>query len=68
MVLENTREPEEDEEEEEEVVVEKRVVAEEKVRVSEPVKKRVTLKVGSEGEEVQAMQVCLQYQISFSQF
>ncbi|CAN6838091.1 unnamed protein product [Brassica oleracea] len=59
MVLENTREPEEDEEEEEEVVVEKRVVAEEKVRVSEPVKKRVTLKVGSEGEEVQAMQEAL---------
>ncbi|CAN6830135.1 hypothetical protein Bca4012_032083 [Brassica carinata] len=58
MVLENTREPEEDEEEEE-VVVEKRVVAEEKVRVSEPVKKRVTLKVGSEGEEVQAMQEAL---------
>ncbi|KAF8088502.1 hypothetical protein N665_0538s0003 [Sinapis alba] len=60
MVLEHTREPEEEEEEEEEVVVEKRVVAEEKVRVSEPVKKkRVTLKVGSEGEEVQAMQEAL---------
>lgn len=51
MVLENTRELKE--EEEEEVVVEKQVVAEEKIRV----KKRVTLKVGSEGEEVQAMQV-----------
>lgn len=63
MVLENTREfePEPEEVEEEE---EKRVVTEEKVRVSEPVKekkkkkKRRTLKVGSEGEDVQAMQVC----------
>ncbi|KAJ4904478.1 plastid transcriptionally active 5 [Raphanus sativus] len=53
MVLENTRELKE--EEEEEVVVEKQVVAEEKIRV----KKRVTLKVGSEGEEVQAMQEAL---------
>ncbi|RID65515.1 hypothetical protein BRARA_D00704 [Brassica rapa] len=63
MVLENTREVEEEEEEEEEeevVVVEKQVVAEEKAKVSEPVKKkRVTLKVGSEGEEVQAMQEAL---------
>ncbi|KAJ0245512.1 Protein disulfide isomerase pTAC5 [Hirschfeldia incana] len=68
MVLENTREEleeveeeEEEEEEEEVVVVEKQVVAEEKVRVSEKarVSKRVTLKVGSEGEEVQAMQEAL---------
>ena len=49
------------------VVVEKQVVTEEKVRVPEKarVSKRVTLKVGSEGEEVQAMQVCLQYQKIF---
>ncbi|CAH2079410.1 unnamed protein product [Thlaspi arvense] len=57
MVLENTREPEEEEEEEEEV---KRVIVEEKVRVSEQVKKkRRTLKVGSEGEEVHVMQEAL---------
>ncbi|ESQ56318.1 hypothetical protein EUTSA_v10025497mg [Eutrema salsugineum] len=59
MVLENTREPEEEEDEEEEEV--KAVIAEEKVRVLETVtkKKRRTLKVGSEGEEVQAMQEAL---------
>ncbi|CAH2079413.1 unnamed protein product [Thlaspi arvense] len=57
MVLENTKEPEEEEEEEEEV---KRVIVEEKVRVSEQVKKkRRTLKVGSEGEEVHVMQEAL---------
>uniref|UniRef100_A0A1J3IS81 Peptidoglycan binding-like domain-containing protein n=1 Tax=Noccaea caerulescens TaxID=107243 RepID=A0A1J3IS81_NOCCA len=60
MVLENTREPEEEVEEEEEEEVEKRVIAEEKLRViSEPEKKRRTLKVGSEGEEVQALQEAL---------
>uniref|UniRef100_A0A1J3I2G5 Peptidoglycan binding-like domain-containing protein n=1 Tax=Noccaea caerulescens TaxID=107243 RepID=A0A1J3I2G5_NOCCA len=60
MVLENTREPEEEVEAEEEEEVEKRVIAEEKLRViSEPVKKRRTLKVGSEGEEVQALQEAL---------
>ncbi|VVB01279.1 unnamed protein product [Arabis nemorensis] len=55
MVLENTREPGEEVEEEEE----KRVISEEKFRVSEPLKKRRTLKVGSEGEEVQALQEAL---------
>ncbi|CAA7027930.1 unnamed protein product [Microthlaspi erraticum] len=60
MVLENTREIVEEVEVEEEEEVEKRVIAEEKFRViSEPVKKRRTLKMGSEGEEVQAMQEAL---------
>ncbi|KFK36258.1 hypothetical protein AALP_AA4G098800 [Arabis alpina] len=57
MVLENTREEEEEVEEEEEE--EKRVIDEVKVRVLEPLKKRRTLKVGSEGEEVQALQEAL---------
>jgi len=59
MVLESTREQIVEEVEEEE----KRVIAEEKVRVSEPVKKikRRILKVGSEGDDVQALQVCSQF-------
>ncbi|KAL1192900.1 Protein disulfide isomerase pTAC5 [Cardamine amara subsp. amara] len=62
MVLENTIEPEPEPEEVEEE--EKRMIVEEKVRVSEPVKKkkkkkRRTLKVGSEGDDVQAMQEAL---------
>ncbi|OAO98943.1 PTAC5 [Arabidopsis thaliana] len=60
MVLESTREQIVEEVEEEEKRV---IIAEEKVRVSEPVKKikRRILKVGSEGDDVQALQVCSQF-------
>ncbi|CAN8232275.1 unnamed protein product [Cochlearia groenlandica] len=58
MVLENnTIEPEEEEEEEEEE--EKHVIDEVKVKVLKPITKRKTLKVGSEGEDVEAMQEAL---------
>ncbi|ANM66500.1 plastid transcriptionally active 5 [Arabidopsis thaliana] len=58
MVLESTREQIVEEVEEEEKRV---IIAEEKVRVSEPVKKikRRILKVGSEGDDVQALQEAL---------
>ncbi|XP_019089770.1 PREDICTED: golgin subfamily A member 6-like protein 22 isoform X2 [Camelina sativa] len=63
MVLENTRELVVEEEEVEVEEEEKRVIiSEEKVRVPEPVKmkkKRRTLKVGSEGDDVQALQEAL---------
>ncbi|XP_019087712.1 PREDICTED: golgin subfamily A member 6-like protein 22 isoform X3 [Camelina sativa] len=65
MVLENTRElvVEEEEVEVEEEEEKRVIISEEKVRVPEPVKmnkkKRRTLKVGSEGDDVQALQEAL---------
>ncbi|XP_023634471.1 protein disulfide isomerase pTAC5, chloroplastic [Capsella rubella] len=64
MVLENTRELVVEEEEVELVEEEEKrvIIAEEKVRVSEPdlkKEKRRTLKVGSEGDDVQALQEAL---------